>query len=135
MSQRSIPSREHFLYPKMLHPLLKRGRSEKRVETLAAAEGSRNGHFGGQSVKISDQKREQILRLVAEGANLNPLDLDVFYRWVQDSYVALGFDPFQQQRFDEYCRSSNDSTSMRVYLGVWLLRAALGWASYSKDLQ
>jgi hypothetical protein len=64
--------------------------------------------------------------LISEGENLNPIDLEAFYRWVHDSYEALGFDPLQQQRFEEYCRSSNDSISMRVYVGLWILKLTLG---------
>lgn len=87
-------------------------------------------------MKISDQKRKQISRLIAEGERLDPLDIEVFYRWTHDSYEALGFDPVQQHRFDEYCRSSHDSNFMRVYIGVWMLRLALveTWQD-SKDYQ
>ncbi|MEW6139118.1 MAG: hypothetical protein AB1733_12870 [Thermodesulfobacteriota bacterium] len=87
-------------------------------------------------MKISDQKRKQISRLIAEGESLDPLDLEVFYRWTHDSYEALGFNPLQQHRFDEYCRSSHDSNFMRVYIGVWMLRLALAESSPdSKDCQ
>ena len=75
---------------------------------------------------IPDRKTKQILKLITDGENLNPLNLEVFYRWIDDSYEALGFDPLQQQQFDEYCRSSCDSNSMRVYLGLWILKLALG---------
>jgi hypothetical protein len=76
-------------------------------------------------VRIPDQKTKPILRLIVEGQNLDPTDLEAFYRWAHDSYEALRFDPLQQQRFDEYCRSSCDSASVRVYVGVWMLKLAL----------
>lgn len=76
-------------------------------------------------MRIPDRKAEQILRLIAEGRGLNPTDQEAFCRWVHDSYEALGFDPFRQRRFDEYCRSSSDSNSARIYVGVWMLRLAL----------
>jgi hypothetical protein len=72
------------------------------------------------------QRTKQILRLISEGQNLNPVNLEAFYRWINDSYEALGSDPLQQQRFHEYCRSSCDSNSIRVYLGLWILKLALG---------
>ncbi|HTY25312.1 MAG TPA: hypothetical protein VMC85_19430 [Desulfomonilaceae bacterium] len=77
-------------------------------------------------MEISDQKRKQILRLITEGENLNLQRLGAFYRWVNDSYEALEFDPFQQQRFDEYCRSSCESHFIRVYIGLWILKLTLG---------
>jgi hypothetical protein len=89
-------------------------------------------------VRITDQKREQISRLIVEGETLSPLDLDLeaFYRWAHVSREALGFHPLQQQRFDQYCSSSCDSYSIRVYVGLWILRLALGEASSdSKDYQ
>jgi hypothetical protein len=76
-------------------------------------------------MKISTASRKRIFILIAEGETLNPLDLEAFYGWVNDSYEALRFHPLQQQRFDECCRSSCDSNSMRVYVGVWLLRLAV----------
>jgi hypothetical protein len=76
-------------------------------------------------MKISTASRKRIFRLIAEGETLNPLDLEAFYRWVNDSYEALKFHPLQQQRFNEYCRSSCDTPSMRVYVGTWLLRLAV----------
>jgi len=76
-------------------------------------------------MKIPDKKREEIMRLIADGENLDPLDLGNFYVWIHESFEALGFHPFQQQRFDEYCRSSGDSTSMRIYVGVWVLKLTL----------
>jgi hypothetical protein len=76
-------------------------------------------------MSISDRKKQRIYRLIAEGENLDPRDLEVFYRWVHSSYDALGFHPSLQQRFDDYCRSSGDSGSMRVYVGLWILRSSL----------
>jgi hypothetical protein len=77
-------------------------------------------------VQIPHGKAKQILKLIADGENLNPLILDAFYRWIHDSYEALGFDPLHQKRFDEYCRSSRDSNYMRIYVGLWILKLALG---------
>jgi hypothetical protein len=53
-------------------------------------------------MRISSKKRKQICKLIAEGENLDPLDLEGFYRWVHTSYMALGFHPSQQRSFDEY---------------------------------
>lgn len=80
-------------------------------------------------MRISDQEKEQILRLIAEGENLNLHDLEALYRWIDDSHEALGFNPLHKQRFDDYCRSSCDSNSTRIYVGVWMLRLALEEAS------
>jgi hypothetical protein len=76
-------------------------------------------------MQIPDGKTKQILKLITDGENLNPTNLEVFYRWMRDSYEALGFDPLQQLRFDEYCRSSIDSVPIRVDLGVRILKLAL----------
>jgi hypothetical protein len=62
------------------------------------------------------------MNLIAEGENLNLLDLEAFYRWVGDASEALEFHPLQKERFDEYCRSSCDSHCARVFVGVWMLR-------------
>ena len=75
---------------------------------------------------IPDGKTKRILKLITDGENLNPLNLEAVYRWINDSYEALGFDPLQQQRFDEYSRSSFDSFSIRIDLGVRILKLALG---------
>jgi hypothetical protein len=80
-------------------------------------------------VTISDPEKEQILRLIAEGENLDLQDLEALYRWIDDAHEALGFHSVHKQRFDEYCRSSSDSNSARIYLGVWMLRLALEEAS------
>ena len=74
---------------------------------------------------ISEQANAEIIGLIAEGECLDPNDLEGFYRWVQDSYEALGLDPVQQERFDEYCRSSCDSTCVRLYKGGWILKQSL----------
>jgi len=74
---------------------------------------------------VSDRKREQIFGLITEGENLDPVNLDLFYRWVQTSHEALGFHPSHQRRFDDCCRSSCDSIFMRIYLGVWILRLSV----------
>ena len=83
---------------------------------------------------IPVQKKNRIRRLIAEGENLDPMDLEIFYRWVHTSYEALGFLPAVQQRFDKYCRSSCDSNTMRVYVGLWILKSSL-WkdVGLSKD--
>jgi hypothetical protein len=80
-------------------------------------------------VRISDQKKEQILRLIAEGEHLDVQDLEAFYRWIDNSYEGLEFHPLYKQRFEEYCRSSRDSPCARIYVGVWMLRLALRDAS------
>jgi hypothetical protein len=83
---------------------------------------------------MSDRKKEQISRLITEGENLNLQDLETFYRWIDDSYEALEFCSVHRRRFDDYCRSSSDSHSARIYVGVWMLRLALEEASpRSKD--
>lgn len=78
---------------------------------------------------ISEQAKSQVIRLIDEGERLNPLDLEAFYNWLEASYEALEFHPVQQRRFDEYCRSSYDSPSMRRFVGVWMLKLALEEAS------
>jgi hypothetical protein len=80
-------------------------------------------------VEISDANKAQIMNLIAEGENLNFLDLEAFYRWVENAYKVLEFDPLQAKRFDEYCRSSSDTHYARVFVGVWMLRLALEDAS------
>ncbi len=101
---------------------------EKPVKTLSVDRGSPSGPVDVPSETICEQVREQLLGLIAHGENLNVKDLDAFYRWMEDSYEALGFHPVQQQRFDEYCRSSCDSNFMRIFIGVWMLRLALDQA-------
>lgn len=76
-------------------------------------------------MSMSEQAKTQLIGLIDEGERLDPFDLEGFYRWLQASYEALGFHSLQQQRFDEYCRSSYDSTCMRLYVGVWTLKQAL----------
>jgi len=76
-------------------------------------------------MRISDQKKEQISRLIAAGENLDPEDLDVFYQWINASYKTLAFHRTLQGWFDECCRSSCDSINMRAYVGVWILRMSL----------
>jgi hypothetical protein len=74
---------------------------------------------------ISEQDIAQVIRLIDEGERLNPFDLEAFYAWVEAAYEALKFHPVQKQRFDEYCRSSCDSPSMRRFVGLWMLKLAL----------
>ena len=73
-------------------------------------------------MRISGQASLQLIKLINEATGLDPHDLETFYRWVQASYEALEFDPVQQRRFDEYCRSSHDSSIMRLLVGTWMLR-------------
>lgn len=63
--------------------------------------------------------------LIEVAGILNPFDLESFYHWTQDAYEALRHSPLEQRRFDECCRSSYDSTTMRLYLGVWLLKLSM----------
>ena len=76
-------------------------------------------------MKMSEQANAEIIGLIAEGECLDPNDLEGFYRWVQASYEALGVDPLQQEGFAEYCGTSCDSTPMRLYVSVWMLKLAL----------
>ena len=76
-------------------------------------------------MRISEQAKMNITRLIHEGDSLDPLDLEEVDRWMQVSYEALAFHRVQQERFDEYCRSSYDSTSMRLYVGLWMLKLSL----------
>ncbi len=76
-------------------------------------------------MRISEQARLQLVRLIDETRGLDPLDPENFNTWVQASYEALEFDAGQQQRFDEYCRSSDDSPDMRLLVGTWMLRRSL----------
>jgi len=73
----------------------------------------------------SEQVKTRLIGLITEGESLDPYDLEGFYRWMQTSYEALEFNPLRQEMFDEYCRSSYDSFSMRLYKGVWMLELAL----------
>ena len=76
-------------------------------------------------MSISEQAKTQLIQLIAEGECLDAHDLEAFYSWVEASYEALEFDPVQQRRFDEYCRSSYGYASMRLFVGVWMLKQAL----------
>jgi hypothetical protein len=76
-------------------------------------------------VRISDQQKEEILRLIAEGEHLDLQDLVALYRWMDDSQEALEFYPLRKRQFEQYCRGSCDSNSTRVYVGMWILRLAL----------
>jgi len=77
-------------------------------------------------MRISEQAKIQMLRLIDEGSSLNPFDLETFNRWMQATYEALQSDSVQQQRFDEYCRSSCGVTySKRLRCGVSMLKQAL----------
>ncbi len=76
-------------------------------------------------MSISEQAKTHLIELIYEGETLDAFDLEAFYSWVEASYEALVFDPLQKERFDHYCRSSYDSTSMRLFVGVWMLKQAL----------
>jgi hypothetical protein len=77
-------------------------------------------------MRISEQAKTQILRLIDEGDSLDHFDAGAFYRWSQASYDALQIDRVQQQRFDEYCRSCCGVTSaLRLNVGVWMLKQVL----------
>ncbi len=76
-------------------------------------------------MSISEEAKTHLIELICEGETLDPFDLEAFYSWMEASYEALEFDQVQQERFDKYCRSSYDSTSMRLYVGVWMLKQAL----------
>jgi hypothetical protein len=76
-------------------------------------------------MSISEQAKTHVIELIYEGETLDAFDLVRFYSWVEASYEALVSDPLQQERFDEYCRSSNDFYSMRLFVGVWILKQAL----------
>ena len=77
-------------------------------------------------MRLSEQAETQILRLIDEGYSLAHFNVGAFYRWSQDSFEALQCDRVQQQRFDEYCRSSCGVTSaLRLNVGVWMLKQVL----------
>ncbi len=76
-------------------------------------------------MRIFGQARLQLIKLIDETRDLDPLDSKTFSTWVQASYDALECDPVQQQRFDEYCRLSDDSPDMRLLVGTCMLRQAL----------
>ena len=78
-------------------------------------------------MRISVPSKTQIIRLIEEGSSLHPSDLEGLNRWMQAAYEALQFDRFQQQRFDEYCRSPDvvPSSVARLRCGVSMLKQAL----------
>ncbi len=76
-------------------------------------------------MSISELAKTDLVGLIYEGECLNAHNLEAFYNWMESSYEALEFDSVQQQRFDEFCRSSCDYASMRLYMGVWMLKQAL----------
>jgi hypothetical protein len=84
-------------------------------------------------MSISEQAKTQIMQLIDKGQSLDPLDLGEVDRWVRASYEALKFDPVHQARFDEYCCAPWDPTSMRVCLGVWMLKQPLLGANGALD--
>lgn len=80
-------------------------------------------------MRIPDQNTSIVLGLIAKGENLDADDLPAFYQWMDDSYEALEFNHVQKRRFDAYCRSSLDSPSMRIYVGIWILKLSIWEAS------
>lgn len=72
-----------------------------------------------------EEKKQELHKLIREGETLDIGDLQQFYRWVHNSYDALRFHPTRQLGFDQCCRSSIDSFSMRVYIGLWMLKLTL----------
>jgi len=77
-------------------------------------------------MRISEQAKSHILQLIDEGGSLNHFDSEALYRWSQASYEALQFDRVQQQRFDEYCRSSCGlRSSTRLNFGVRMLKQVI----------
>ncbi len=78
-------------------------------------------------MKIPAQTRTQTLGLIDEGSSVDPSDLEVLHRWMQATYETLHFNSVQQQRFDEYCRSSCAFTSSmtRPRCGGSMLKQAL----------
>jgi hypothetical protein len=76
-------------------------------------------------MSISEQAKTHLIGLIYEGETLDAFDLERFYSWVEASYEALVSDPLQQERFDVYCRSSNDFYSTRLFMGVSILKQAL----------
>jgi hypothetical protein len=80
----------------------------------------------GVFMKISEHEKRRILRLIDEGDSVAHFNVGAFYRWSQASYEALQFDRVQQQRFDDYCRSSCGFTSLlRLNFGVRILKQVL----------
>ena len=76
-------------------------------------------------MRFSEQAKSQVIRLIYQGENLDPFDLEALYAWMHASYEALGFDSAYQERFAEYCGSCSDSTPVRLYKAVWVLKQAL----------
>ena len=77
-------------------------------------------------MRISNQGKTRILRLIDEGYSLDHCDAGAFHLWSQASYDALKFDSVQQQRFDEYCRSSAGLTAgVRRNVGVRILEQVI----------
>lgn len=76
-------------------------------------------------MSISEQVKSQITRLIGQGQSLDPLDPDQIDRWVRASYEVLRFNPVHQAKFGEYCCLPWGPASMRVGLGVWMLKQPL----------
>ncbi|MDQ7785453.1 MAG: hypothetical protein RDU20_21395 [Desulfomonilaceae bacterium] len=88
-----------------------------------------NSPHDAQHAVISSEKREQIVKLIAQGENLDLRESEPFTEWMEDAYEALRFLPFLQQRFHECCRSSRRSNFAKVCLGVLVLRLVIGESS------
>ena len=77
-------------------------------------------------MKIPEQTRIHLLRLIDEGTSLHPSDSEALQRWLEATHEVLQFDSVQQQRFTEYCLSSSGFTSgKRLRYGVSMLKQAL----------
>lgn len=78
-------------------------------------------------MRISEQDRAEIHRLIKEAESLLAVsDSAAFLRWLQASQEALSFDPLQEQRFEEYCRTSwGTRRETRVRTAVRMLKQAL----------
>ncbi len=74
---------------------------------------------------MSQRAKTQIIQLIEQGQVLDPRDSNGIDQWVRASYEVLGFDPVHQAKFEEYCCSSWGPASMRVCLGVWMLKQPL----------
>jgi hypothetical protein len=76
-------------------------------------------------VSIPEHTKSEIIWLIDQVQSLDLLDAHQVDRWIRASYEALGFNPVHQAKFDEYCCSSWGPGSMRVSLGVWMLKQPL----------
>jgi len=52
------------------------------------------------------------------------LDLEAFYLWLEAAYESLESYPGLRQEFDRYCRGALDPLSVRIYVGLHILKNA-----------